>query len=174
MSKMITAPEGKISGVNSITLNPIDLAKEDPELFEYFRQHAETQEANASRAVSSWYRAGIGPAPTQGGIWVGGTILTPPSTPPVNSIISSINYSWDNTNLRGWDSQVSVRMVIAASAGTWEANVTGANTGTVGVGTASIPANAQIQFQMRVGTLQVTLYQPPFIQSNSVTVNYNY
>ncbi|SAF37182.1 Uncharacterised protein [Enterobacter hormaechei] len=172
MSKLLVAPAEAAN--STISLSPIDLAKEDPELSEYFRLYAEAEAADTARAAGSWYRAGSGPAPTQGGVWIGGTILTPISTPPANSIISSIGYSWDNTNLRGWASQVSVRVVIVASTGAWEADVTAANTGTIGVGALSIPANAQIQFQIKVGTLQVSLYQPPFIQTNSVTVNYTY
>lgn len=30
------------------------------------------------------------------------------------------------------------------------------------------------EFQIKVGTLQTSLYQPPFIQTNTVTVNYDY
>ena len=156
-----------------ISCGPIDLVKEDPGLFEYFKLYAEAWEA-AVKAAGSWYRIGVGPAPTQGGTWVSGTTLTPSGAPPSNSIISNIAYTWDNTHLRGWDSQVSVRLAIFASTGSWAADVTSANTGNIGVGTASIPANAQIKFQMKVGNLQVSLYQPPFIQVDSVTVSYNY
>lgn len=28
--------------------------------------------------------------------------------PPANAIMNSIDYTWDNTNLRGWDSQVRI------------------------------------------------------------------
>ncbi|ELY3941324.1 MULTISPECIES: hypothetical protein [Pseudomonadota] len=175
MSKMIAAPERKVSDANGIILTPIDLAKEDPALFGHFQLHEQARDAEV-QAVSSWYRSGSGPAPTQGGVWVGGSILVPLAgqNPPANAITNSIDYTWDNTNLRGWDSQVSVRLIIQAGSNAWEANVTAANVGSISAAGANIPANAQLQFQMRVGTLQVSLFNPPYISTNSVRVHYTY
>jgi hypothetical protein len=177
MTNLITPPDD-LSTVNSdIRLAPFNLAKEAPELHSVFEAHkAAAGSIPSPQATGSWYRSGLGPTPTTGGIWVGGTILEPFSTPPTEGLVTSVAYGWDNTHLGGWTSQVSVRLVItnAANTASWMADVTSANTGTVDTTGLGIPADCRLQYQMKVGNLQSSLYQPPYISSDDAWVYFSY
>jgi len=173
VSKIISAPKDEIYTGKEISLTPILLENEDPELFEYFQLY-EQKALEEEYIQRYWYESGFGPAPELGGIWEGGAILTPGSPHfirPPNATITKIEYSWDNRNIRNWVREVEVRLVVYANGYTGVADITAYNKGIVTSGNGFL-AKAQIQFQMRVGLAKVRLYKPPYISLASVRVYY--
>jgi len=172
MGKIISAPENEIYAGQEISLSSIDLENENPELFEYFQMNEQAIKEDKLTG-GSWYRSGSGPAPKEGGVWIGGNILTPfnPQVVPVNATIKRIEYSWDNTHLRRWDHQVTVRLVVFSNGRAGAADITRYNNGII-TSDGSLFARAQLQFQMAVGSLRVGLHNPPYISIAGAAVYY--
>ena len=128
----------------------------------------------ALTAALSWYRAGTGPNPTQGGVWVPGSTLVPIGTP--SGVVSSILCNYSRQNWSSWQSQISLRLYITNSNQTlaWTAplNVATGSTTINAIG-AGIPASYRITLQIKVGNITGGLYQSPYISSYDCTVSYS-
>lgn len=174
MNKLIFPSEAALDKSQSVAVLPVDLEKEDPALLELLRQQGEYEEQIAQRLALSWYRSGLGPNPTQGGIWVSGATLVPMGLP--SGIVSSILCNYTRQNWSGWQSQISLRLYITNANQTqaWTAplDVTTGSTTVSAVG-ASIPANCRITLQIKVGNITGGLYQPPYVSSYNCTVDYS-
>jgi len=142
------------------------------ELFQSYEQAAKEEELKKKGGL--WDTNGYGPVTTDGGIWVPGDILVPRwhQKPPPGSIITQIDYYWHNANLNGWDKKVKVRLLVCAGGPCQQLDVTKPNTRKINVSKLGLQANAQLQFQMKVGETKARLYQPPYISTASVVVYY--
>lgn len=129
---------------------------------------------NLNATHGTWLRNGAGPKPVNGGQWISGAALVPfsDSVPPANTFITTIDYDWSNRNLKGWDDQVSVRLHLQAGTLTANVDITSSTTGTVDITSSNFPANCTIWFQMKVGSADVGLYDPPYITEDQVLVYY--
>lgn len=129
----------------------------------------------APQTTSSWQRNGAGPAPEEGGEWVSGAPLVPynGSVPPANAKITTIDYWWDDDELDGWADQVSVRLLLIAGAEQLTVDVTSPSEGTVDMTSFDFTADCTVWFQMKVGSC-CSLYDPPYIMEDQVTVHYEY
>ncbi len=175
MSEILLPPvDLSIPNLN-IKYEPCDSVDEDLEIFKLISAK-KNELSGGLKGAGSWYRAGNGPAPTQGGKDVAGASLTPLTSPPSTSIVTSVYYTYDNTHYGGWSSSIQVKSWIGLPSGArWSADVTSANTGTLSTAGLNIPAaSAFFYFTMKVGNLVVTLYNPPYISTDSVTVYYSY
>lgn len=157
-----------------IKYEPCDPLDDGLEIFKLISARNEELKRGLT-GTGNWYRSGNGPAPTQGGTEVRGAFLNPLSSPPASSIITSVHYTYDNTHFGGWTSSIQVKSYIAIPGASWSADVTSANTGTLSTAGLNIPAaSATLYFTMKVGNLVVTLYNPPYISTDSATVYYSY
>lgn len=160
-----------------IKFEPYSHEKENPELFSLFQKFREHEEKNATPVQLSgvWGRSGAGPAPTKGGVEVRGTILTPTFTPPSPSLVTSINYTYDNTHFGAW-SPLYIKLYIydSVTGVGGVANISGANTGTIGISGITISARCYVYFTLQVGNIQATLFNPPYISTDNAIVYYSY
>lgn len=175
MSKLLFPSEVKADLKNAALLTPVDLEKEDPELLEILRQQGEYETRIAERLALSWYRAGTGPTPTQGGLWIPGSTLAPLGGIPTG-VVDSIICNYSRQNWSSWQSQISLRLYITNAAQTlaWTTplDVASGST-TITASGAGVPADCRLTLQIKVGNIVVGLYQPPYISSYDCTVYYN-
>ncbi|HEP8789716.1 TPA: hypothetical protein VDU60_003959 [Pseudomonas aeruginosa] len=176
MSNLIFPEKTSLQEGHIVSLIPVDLAKEDSALLELLRQQGEHEAVIAQRADSTWYRAGFGPTPNQGGIWVSGTTLVPLGGQTPSGTVNSILCTYDRYSWLGWQNQISLRLYITNANQTlaWTAplDITSGST-TVSAAGVSIPANCRITLQIKVGNITGGLYQPPYISSYDCTVSYS-
>lgn len=104
-------------------------------------------------------------------MWVGGDVLKPLTTPPASADVSKINFDY-SPQFGGWVDQVKVRLYITNPGVTkaWKANVTADSEGTVNTSGKGIPANCRVTYQMKVGSVQGSLFNPPKINGCDVEV----
>lgn len=121
-----------------------------------------------------WAGNGTGPKPVNGGEWVSGASLVPPSqsVPPAGETISTIYYDWSACTLNGWDDQVKVQLLLKSGSNTVTYDVSSSKQGTANLASKGFPANCTIYFQMKVGTIATGLYEPPYITEDQVQVYY--
>ncbi|ECE0486479.1 hypothetical protein KX75_20110 [Salmonella enterica subsp. enterica] len=125
------------------------------------------------KTTSSWQKNGSGPKPTEGGEWVSGAALKPSSVPPSNAVITTIDYWWDDDELGDWADQVSVRLLLEAGTSQYYVDISSPSESSVDLTSVGFPADCTIWFQMKVGSC-CTLYDPPYIMEDQVTVHYEY
>ncbi|WP_350304569.1 hypothetical protein [Photorhabdus viridis] len=158
-------------------MTQVDLTKEDSSLLELLQQQIEAEDSLAQLAGSSWYRAGLGPKPTQGGVYISGTTLVPLNGhTPSGGIVSTILCNYDRLNWAGWQNQITLRLFITTpdNSAAWEAFLDVASgSATVNAAGSNVPADCRITLQMKVGNITGGLYQPPYISSYDCRVNYN-
>ncbi|MBK0018746.1 hypothetical protein [Kosakonia sp. S42] len=176
MNTLILPPDDLLKKGSTVTPTPVDLSKEDPALLALLTQHAEAEDHLAQLAGPSWYRAGPGPAPSQGGIFVSGATLLPLSGQIPTGMVDTILCTYDRVRWAAWQAQITLRLFISKpnSALSWTAPLdpNSAST-TVNASGANIPANCLLTLQMKVGNITGGLFQPPSISSYDCRVMYH-
>ncbi|MER2472679.1 hypothetical protein [Photorhabdus laumondii] len=175
MSKLILPSDMLLKEGQTVSLTQVDLTKEDSSLLELLQQQIEAEDSLAQLAGPRWYRSGLGPKPTQGGVYVSGTTLAPGQTPPVG-IVSTILCNYDRLNWAGWQNQITLRLLITTpnNSAAWEAFLdVASDSATINAAGSNVPADCRITLQMKVGNITGGLYQPPYISSYDCWVNYN-
>ncbi|MDX7997741.1 hypothetical protein FE394_00645 [Xenorhabdus sp. Reich] len=176
MNKLILPSDILLKEEQTVSLTQVDLTKEDSSLLELLQQQTQAEESLTQQVGPRWYRAGSGPRPIQGGVYIPGTTLSPLNGQIPSGIVSSILCNYDRFNWAGWQNQITLRLFITTpdNSAAWEAFLYVANGSTMvsAVG-LNIPANCRITLQMKVGNITGGLYQPPYISTYDCTVNYN-
>lgn len=138
------------------------------------QQEDAENEISSVAATKSWYRAGQGPRPQEGGVFLAGDTLLPLGTPPSGNI-SSIKFNYDRDGFGGWTNQITVMLYVKNIAGQIlkQSDITSSGSGIVNCSGANIPANCRIVLAMKVGNLTGKLYKPPYINGYDCTVYYS-
>ena len=177
MSKSILLPATADSNTNEVAFVKTLPGQEDTALAELIKQHIEAENAvnqpQSNAALRSWYRSGPGPHPTQGGVWVINSVLTPLGSTP-SGIIDYIKYNYDRSGFGGWTSKISVALVIRDPYGTQLAttDITASGSNTINVSGENYPANCQLILAMKVGEFTERIFKPPYIDNYDCIVYY--
>ncbi len=141
------------------------------ELFQAIQKQKAQANAITVASGSWWSDSASGPYPTMGGTWYFGGEMRA-SYVPSGAVMQTLEYYWDNGHLNGWGSQVTVLLYVTDGYTGYSADITSQNSATLNA--SGIPANYSVYIVMKVGTLQTSLYNPPYVSSTSANVYYTY
>lgn len=163
-------PNGSAISKEIAVSGPYNVRDLDPELSQALQKQGKSSDNMALTGGNWWNGSGPGPYPVYGGYYYEGTKMSG-YTPP-GAIMQTVQYYWSNTHLNGWNSQITVLLWFTDGNTAYYADVTSQNSATLNV--SGVPANYKISFWMKVGTLQVALSNPPYIDYGSANVYYTY
>ncbi|WNU98964.1 hypothetical protein RS584_14675 [Enterobacter sp. DTU_2021_1002640_1_SI_PRY_ASU_LCPMC_013] len=173
MSKLILPPDVSKKNHHDVVFFNTPPGQEDRELAEIVKKHIEAEQSLGTLAAGSWYRAGLGPHPVNGGEWVTGSTLSPLGSTPSGKI-DHIKYNYDRDRFGSWTSQIGVRLYILTPAGAelGFADITASGSGTINAAGNNYPADCLLALRMKVGNLSGGLFNPPYIDGYDCTVFY--